>query len=137
MNNKQRVHAALEGKPVDRCPVTSLYNFLYQLDHFSELTGWPAWRMSEWLAMAPEAHVELYARMQAAAPFELLLRLQRDGDLVSRVFEVRRTIEIDVAAKAMQLMIEYDPQPPFDAGHLDKAGDAVVQRVIEYAALKN
>ena len=43
----------------------------------------------------------------------------------------------DVAAKAMQLMIEYDPQPPFDAGHLDRAGDAVVQRVIEYAALKD
>ena len=42
----------------------------------------------------------------------------------------------DVAAKAMQLMIEYDPQPPFDAGHLDKAGDVVVQRVIEYAATK-
>jgi transcriptional regulator GlxA family with amidase domain len=43
----------------------------------------------------------------------------------------------DVAAKAMQLMIEYDPQPPFDAGHLDRAGDVVVQRVIEYAALKD
>ena len=42
----------------------------------------------------------------------------------------------DVAAKAMQLMIEYDPQPPFDAGHLEKAGDAVVERVIEYAASK-
>jgi transcriptional regulator GlxA family with amidase domain len=42
----------------------------------------------------------------------------------------------DIAAKAMQLMIEYDPQPPFDAGHLDRAGDAVVQRVIEYAATK-
>ncbi len=42
----------------------------------------------------------------------------------------------DIAAKAMQLMIEYDPQPPFDCGHLDKAGDAVVQRVIEYAATK-
>ena len=42
----------------------------------------------------------------------------------------------DVAAKAMQLMIEYDPQPPFDAGHLDKAGDVVVTRVIEYAADK-
>jgi uroporphyrinogen-III decarboxylase len=72
MTNKQRVRAALEGKPVDRCPVTSLYNFLYQLDHFSELTGLPAWRMHEWLAMAPEQHVELYARMQGAAPFELL-----------------------------------------------------------------
>jgi transcriptional regulator GlxA family with amidase domain len=43
----------------------------------------------------------------------------------------------DVAAKAMQLMIEYDPQPPFDAGHMDRAGDVVVQRVIEYAALKD
>ena len=42
----------------------------------------------------------------------------------------------EVAAKAMQLMIEYDPQPPFDAGHLDRAGDAVVERVIEYAADK-
>jgi putative intracellular protease/amidase len=42
----------------------------------------------------------------------------------------------DIAAKAMQLMIEYDPQPPFDAGHLEKAGDAVVERVIEYAATK-
>ena len=40
------------------------------------------------------------------------------------------------AARAMQLMIEYDPQPPFDAGSVDKAGDAVMTRVIEYAATK-
>ena len=72
MTNKERVHAALEGRPVDRCPVTSLYNFLYQLDHFSELTGLPPWRMHQWLTDSPEAHVEIYARMQAAAPFELL-----------------------------------------------------------------
>ncbi len=37
------------------------------------------------------------------------------------------------AAEAAQLMIEYDPQPPFDAGALAKAGDTVVTRVIEYA----
>jgi transcriptional regulator GlxA family with amidase domain len=43
----------------------------------------------------------------------------------------------DVAAQAMQLMIEYDPQPPFDAGHLDRAGDAVIERVVEYAAVKD
>ncbi len=72
MSNKQRVYAAFEGKPTDRCPVTSLYNFLYQLDHFSELTGLPPWHRHEWLAMSPEAHVEVYARMQGAAPFELL-----------------------------------------------------------------
>ena len=37
------------------------------------------------------------------------------------------------AARAMQLMIEYDPEPPFDAGSVDKAGDAVMTRVVEYA----
>lgn len=39
----------------------------------------------------------------------------------------------DTAAKACQLMIEYDPQPPFDCGSLDKSDDAVMTRVIEYA----
>jgi hypothetical protein len=38
-----------------------------------------------------------------------------------------------LAAEASQLMIEYDPQPPFDAGSTAKASDAVVDRVIQYA----
>jgi transcriptional regulator GlxA family with amidase domain len=38
------------------------------------------------------------------------------------------------AAKASQLMIEYDPQPPFDCGARPKAGDEVMARVQEYAA---
>jgi transcriptional regulator GlxA family with amidase domain len=40
------------------------------------------------------------------------------------------------AAEAAQLMIEYDPQPPFDAGAVDKATEAVVDRVREYAGLR-
>ncbi|MBB3601092.1 transcriptional regulator GlxA family with amidase domain [Mycolicibacterium sp. BK556] len=36
------------------------------------------------------------------------------------------------AARASQLMIEYDPQPPFDAGSLGKASDATVQLALEY-----
>ncbi len=40
------------------------------------------------------------------------------------------------AAKASQLMVEYDPQPPFDCGALAKADQAVVTRVVEYAALR-
>lgn len=45
----------------------------------------------------------------------------------------------DVAAKACQLMIEYDPQPPFDSGSVAKTqaatdGDAVLQRVMAFAA---
>ncbi len=42
----------------------------------------------------------------------------------------------DTAAKAAQLMIEYDPQPPFDCGSMAKSDDTVMTRVIEYAALR-
>ena len=41
------------------------------------------------------------------------------------------------AAEAAQLMIEYDPQPPFDAGSTAKAGTAVVERVIEYSRARH
>jgi transcriptional regulator GlxA family with amidase domain len=40
------------------------------------------------------------------------------------------------AAKASQLMIEYDPQPPFDCGAVEKSDDVVMTRVIEYAQLR-
>jgi transcriptional regulator GlxA family with amidase domain len=40
------------------------------------------------------------------------------------------------AAQASQLMIEYDPQPPFDNGSLAKCNDEIVNRVIEYAQLR-
>jgi transcriptional regulator GlxA family with amidase domain len=38
----------------------------------------------------------------------------------------------DIAAQAAQLFIEYDPQPPFDAGHPSKVGVAVLERLDEY-----
>ncbi len=40
------------------------------------------------------------------------------------------------AAQAAQLMIEYDPQPPFDCGSVARSDDTVMTRVIEYAALR-
>jgi transcriptional regulator GlxA family with amidase domain len=43
----------------------------------------------------------------------------------------------DVAAQAAQVFIEYDPQPPFDAGHPSKVGAAVMERVQEYAQLRS
>ncbi|MET0662106.1 MAG: DJ-1/PfpI family protein [Ilumatobacteraceae bacterium] len=51
-----------------------------------------------------------------------------------------RLVEVMVdrtAAEACQLMIEYDPQPPFDSGSTAKAGEDVVIRVIEYAQHRN
>jgi transcriptional regulator GlxA family with amidase domain len=41
------------------------------------------------------------------------------------------------AAEAAQLMIEYDPQPPFDAGSLAKAGPDVMPRILEYSASRS
>ncbi len=43
----------------------------------------------------------------------------------------------DTAAKAAQLGVEYDPQPPFDAGSVEKAGPAVMARVREYGARRS
>jgi len=54
-------------------------------------------------------------------------------DMALRLVEV---LYDDTAAKACQLMIEYDPQPPFDCGAVDKVDDTVMTRVIEYAQLR-
>lgn len=43
----------------------------------------------------------------------------------------------DVAAMAMQLAIEYDPQPPFDMGALSKADDEVIERLVHYSEEKD
>ena len=43
----------------------------------------------------------------------------------------------DVAARAAQVFIEYDPQPPFDAGHPSKVDAVVMERVGEYAKLRS
>lgn len=47
-----------------------------------------------------------------------------------------RALEVLVdrtSGEAAQLMIEYDPDPPFDCGSIDRASPAVVTRVAEYA----
>jgi transcriptional regulator GlxA family with amidase domain len=41
------------------------------------------------------------------------------------------------AGEAAQLMVEYDPQPPFDCGAVHKSDDTVMTRVIEYASLRS
>lgn len=42
----------------------------------------------------------------------------------------------DVAAQATQTYIEYDPQPPFPAGHPSKVGPEVMARIAEYSAVR-
>ncbi|HEX3795148.1 MAG TPA: DJ-1/PfpI family protein [Acidimicrobiales bacterium] len=54
-------------------------------------------------------------------------------DMALRLVEL---VVDDTAARASQLMIEYDPQPPFDSGSVAKSDDATMTRVIEYAQLR-
>jgi hypothetical protein len=48
-----------------------------------------------------------------------------------------RLVEVLVdrtAAEAVQLGIEYDPQPPVDSGSVAKASESAMTRIIEYAS---
>lgn len=63
-------------------------------------------------------------------------RVVRDGNLITAGgvssgidfgLEIAREIAGDDAARSIQLMIEYDPAPPFEAGHPDKAPEAVLK----------
>jgi len=72
MTERERVHAALEGRPVDRTPVTSLYNMLYYQDHFSKLTGRPQWEQWRWRYADSEEHLATYVKLIRQAPFEIL-----------------------------------------------------------------
>ncbi len=72
MNSKQRCLATLAGQPTDRPPVTVLYSMLYFEDHFSELTGLPAWELVRWLNTEPDEYFRLFKLMHDQAPFEML-----------------------------------------------------------------
>ena len=63
-------------------------------------------------------------------------RIVTAAGVSSGIDRALRLVEIlfdRTAAEACQLMIEYDPQPPFDAGAVHKVGEGVMERVIEYA----
>jgi transcriptional regulator GlxA family with amidase domain len=67
-------------------------------------------------------------------------RLITSAGVSSGIDMALRLVELLVdrtAAEAAQLMIEYDPQPPFDSGSLAKASPTVVTRVAEYASFRS
>ena len=67
-------------------------------------------------------------------------RLITSAGVSSGIDMALRLVELLVdrtAGEAAQLMIEYDPQPPFDSGSLAKASAQVVARVGEYASFRS
>jgi len=73
MTPKERIRNALEGKPVDRMPVTVLYNDLYYCDHFPELTGKTWLELYRWLHSQPQQYFSLYHSLVKKVPWEMLI----------------------------------------------------------------
>jgi transcriptional regulator GlxA family with amidase domain len=87
--------------------------------HFSVLDLLPqlgATRSDERLVVDEEHHVMTAAGVSSGIDMALVLA-ERVSDTLT--------------AQAIQLVIEYDPQPPHDTGALSKAGPDVVARAIE------
>jgi transcriptional regulator GlxA family with amidase domain len=100
------------------------------LDGLTAATHWSCYAELEKLGAVPTAE-----RVVEHLPERLITAagVSSGIDMALRLVEllVDRT-----AAEAMQLMIEYDPQPPCDAGSVGKASDEVMTRVMEYAQLR-
>lgn len=95
------------------------------LDGLSATTHWGAVELLEHLGACytPQRVVEhLPQRIVTAAG------VSSGIDMALRLVELLTDTE---TAQAAQLMIEYDPQPPFDCGSLAKAGESVRNRAAQ------
>ena len=82
-------------------------------------------------------------RVQAfdRAMIRCVVQVRFDGDLLPGLIsgvaatdfglELLAKMRGGEAAKFIQLVMEYDPQPPFDAGSPKKAGPALVKQVLD------
>jgi len=96
------------------------------------------------LGLTATTHWSCYAELEAHGAVPTAARVVEHVDeriitaagVSSGIDMALRLVELVVdrtAGQAAQLMIEYDPQPPFDCGSLAKSDDVIVARVIEYA----
>jgi putative intracellular protease/amidase len=100
------------------------------LDGLTATTHWSAFETLEKLGARP-----ITQRVVEHLPERLITAagVSSGIDMAIRLVEL---LVDDVAAQAAQVFIEYDPQPPFDAGHPSKVGAAVMERVDEYRAAR-
>lgn len=53
---------------------------------------------------------------------------------IDMAIELAALLKDEETAKILQLFIEYDPEPPYDVGSVDKAGEELVMRAKEFIA---
>ncbi|MEZ0356347.1 DJ-1/PfpI family protein [Mycobacterium sp. SA01] len=98
------------------------------------LTAGTHWRATELL----ESFGAIYTPQRVVE--HLPERIITAAGVSSGIDMALRLVELLVgrrAAEASQLMIEYDPQPPFQAGAVDQVSDATLQLALEYYGQRN
>jgi transcriptional regulator GlxA family with amidase domain len=93
-------------------------------------THWASYRELEALGAEPVA-----ARV-VEHPEERIITAAGVSSGIDMALRLLELLVDRTAAEAAQLMIEYDPQPPVECGSPDRASEAVMERVVEYAALR-
>jgi len=82
---------------------------------------------THWAAAALlEQYGATYAKERVVEDGDLLTAAGVSAGIDGALTAVARLFD-DSTARAVQIGIEYDPQPPFDAGSPEKAGEAIVQ----------
>lgn len=96
------------------------------LDGLTATTHWGAFATLEKLGAVPVTQ-----RVVEHIPERLITAagVSAGIDMAIRLVEL---LVDGVAAQAAQVFVEYDPQPPFDAGHPSKVGPEVMERLAEY-----
>ncbi len=97
------------------------------LDGLTATTHWSAFAELEKLGAVPVTQ-----RVVEHLPERLITAagVSSGIDMAIRLVEL---LVDDVAAQAAQVFVEYDPEPPFDAGHPSRVGPAVMARIAEYS----
>lgn len=87
------------------------------------------------------SHWAALGRLEALGAVAVSERVVRRGKIVTAAgvasgidmaLQLTRWIAGDTLAQALQLAVEYDPQPPFDAGHPSKAPKEIVELVTQF-----
>jgi putative intracellular protease/amidase len=96
------------------------------LDGLEATTHWTAYELLESLGARPTAR-----RVVEQGKYITAAGVSAGIDMALRLAEI---VSGPVVAQAIQLMIEYDPQPPFDSGAPDKAGAEIHAKMRELRA---
>lgn len=134
MTSKERVHAAMEGRPVDRMPVSVLYMPLYHQDHFTEFTGKPYWEWNNWCHSSPEEYLSVLRDILDKAPFEI----PQPPHAPSREARgnVRYILRDGAPGRYDRRADSFEPLPPPISGHPTDSRANETQHVFDIADVK-